>query len=86
MTQFRNVETGALIDLLAKHTHKFTQLFRSYSIHPNREYLQCKYTIEAIINELDRRNEADQKERFIAEYESTCLSQHTFKHVPKRSA
>jgi len=86
MTQFRYIETEALIELLAKYTEKFTQLFRSYGIRPNREYLQCKYTIEAIINELDRRNEADQKERFITEYESVCLSQHTLDHAPKRSA
>ena len=86
MTQFRYIETDALIELLAKYTQKFTQLFRFYGIRPNREYLQCKYTIEAIINELDRRNEAEQKEKFITEYESVCLSQRTFIHVPKRSA
>jgi|KBSMisStandDraft_5_1062788.scaffolds.fasta_scaffold1094157_1 hypothetical protein len=86
MTQFRYIETDALIELLAKYTQKFTQLFRFYGIRPNREYLQCKYTIEAIINELDRRNEAEQKEKFITEYESVCLSQRTFNHVPKRSA
>ena len=86
MTRFRHIETDALIKLLAEHTQKFTQLFRSYGMHPNREYLRCKYTIEAIINELDRRNEAGQKERFITKYESVCLSQHTLKNVPKRSA
>ena len=86
MTQFRYVETDALIELLAKHTEKFTQLFRSYGIRPNRQYLHCKYTIEAIINELDRRNEAPQKERFITEYESVCFSQHTPHQTPKRSA
>jgi hypothetical protein len=86
MTQFRYIEKDALIELLAEYTQKFTQLFRFYGIRPNREYLRCKYTIEAIINELDRRNETDEKERFITEYESVCLSQHTFNHVPKRSA
>ena len=86
MTQFRYIETEALIELLAKHTQKFTQLFRFYGTRPNREYLRCKYTIEAIINELDRRNEAEQKERFITEYETVCLSQQTFDHAPKRSA
>jgi len=86
MTQFRYIETDALIELLAEHTQKFTRLFRSYGLRPNREYLKCKYTIEAIINELDRRNEAEQKERFIKEYESICLSQHTLNQTPKRSA
>ena len=86
MTQFRYIETHALIELLAEHTQKFTQLFRFYAIRPNREYLRCKYTIEAIINELDRRNGADEKERYITEYESVCLSQRIFNRVPKRSA
>jgi len=86
MTQFRYIETDALIELLAEYTQKFTRLFRSYGLRPNREYLKCKYTIEAIINELDRRNEAEQKERFIKEYESICLSQHTLNQTPKRSA
>jgi len=86
MTQFRYIETEALIELLAEYTQKFTKLFRFYGIRPNREYLHCKYTIEAIINELDRRNEADEKARFITKYESICLSQHTFNHIPKRSA
>ena len=86
MTQFRYIETDALIELLAKYTEKFTHLFRFYGLHPNRDYLQCKYTIEAIINELDRRNEADQKERFIKKYESVCLSQRTLNQTPKRSA
>ena len=86
MTQFRYIETDALIVLLAEHTQKFTQLFRFYGTRPNREYLRCKYTIEAIINELDRRNEAEQKERFITEYETVCLSQPTSKDKAKRSA
>jgi hypothetical protein len=86
MTQFRYIETEALVELLAKYTEKFTQLFRFYRIRPNREYLKCKYTIEAIINELDRRNEADQKERFISKYESVCLSHRTFDQAPKKSA
>jgi hypothetical protein len=86
MTQFRYIETRDLIELLAKYTEKFTQLFRSYSLRPNRAYLQCKYTIEAIINELDRRKEAEQKEKFITKYESVCLSQPTVNHAPKKSA
>ena len=74
MLQFENIETRVLIDILAEYTEKFAQLFRFHKrIDPSREYLRCKYTIEAIINALNKRDEPA-KEIHIARYEEVCLS------------
>ena len=74
MLQFENIETRVLIDILAEYTEKFAQLFRFHKrIDPSREYLRCKYTIEAIINALSKRDEPA-KEIHLAKYEEVCLS------------
>ena len=58
MPQFENIETRVLLEILAKYTEKFARLFRLHKrTHPSREYLRCKYTIEAIINALSKRDE-----------------------------
>jgi hypothetical protein len=41
--------------MLAKHTLRFTHLFRIYKIPPGREYQNCKKRIEKIIAELVER-------------------------------
>ena len=77
MLQFENIETRVLIEILAEYTEKFTQLFRLHKrINPSREYLRCKYTIEAILNTLNKRKGVFKKEReaYIARYEEVCLS------------
>lgn len=74
MPQFENIETRVLLEILAKYTEKFARLFRLHKrTHPSREYLRCKYTIEAIINALSKRNEPA-KEIHLARYEEVCLS------------
>ena len=74
MRQFENIETGVLIKILAEYTEKFAQLFRLHKrINPSKEYLRCKYTIEAIINALSKRDEPA-KEIHITRYEEVCLS------------
>jgi hypothetical protein len=74
MLQFENIETRVLIGILAEYTEKFAQLFRFHKrINPSREYLRCKYTIEAIINALSKRDEPA-KEVHLAKYEEVCLS------------
>jgi len=74
MLQFENIETRLLIEILAGYTEKFAQLFRLHKrTHPNKEYLRCKYTIEAIINALSKRDEPA-KEMHLAKYEEVCLS------------
>jgi len=74
MRQFENIETGVLIKILAEYTEKFAQLFRRHKrINPSREYLRCKYTIEAIINALSKRDEPA-KAIHITKYEEVCLS------------
>jgi hypothetical protein len=56
MRELHQLEDSVLIDLLAEYTLQFTHLFRIYKgIHPNREYQECKKTIEQIIGELERR-------------------------------
>jgi hypothetical protein len=74
MRQFENIETRVLIEILAEYTEKFTHLFRIHKrINPSKEYLRCKYTIEAIINALSKRD-APAKEIHLARYEEVCLS------------
>jgi glycyl-tRNA synthetase alpha subunit len=77
MPQFENIETRVLIETLAEYTEKFAQLFRLHKrINPSREYLRCKYTIEAILNALNKRKGVvkQEKETYIARYEEVCLS------------
>jgi len=74
MLYFENIETGVLIKILTQYTEKFAQLFRLHKrINPSSEYLRCKYTIEAIINALSKRDEPA-NEIHIARYEEVCLS------------
>ncbi len=77
MSKFENIETRALMKMLAEYTEKFTRLFRMYKrINPDRGYLRCKYTIEAIINALNKREGVSEREKelHITKYESVCLS------------
>lgn len=77
MFQFENVETRALLRMLADYTEKFTRLFRIYKrINLGHGYLRCKYTIEAIINALNKREGVAEreKEKHITRYEAVCLS------------
>jgi hypothetical protein len=77
MLQFENIETRALIDILAEYTEKFAQLFRFHKrINPSKEYLSCKYTIEAILNALNKRRGVvkKEKEEYLTRYEEVCLS------------
>ena len=73
MPKFENIETRVLIEILAEYTEKFTQLFRIHKrINPSKEYLRCKYTIEAIINALSKRDEPAKEH--LERYEEVCLS------------
>jgi hypothetical protein len=77
MPQFENIETRVLIAILAEYTEKFTQLFRLHKrINPSKEYLRCKYTIEAILNALNKRRGVvkREKEEYLTRYEEVCLS------------
>lgn len=77
MLQFEHIETRLLIDMLAGYTEKFSHLFRLHKpLKPSRGYLRCKYTIEAILNALDKRHGVPKKEKetHIARYEAVCLS------------
>jgi len=61
--------------MLAEYTEKFTRLFRIYKrINLGRGYLRCKYTIEAIIKALKKRNVVAKTEAHLAKYEAVCLS------------
>ena len=56
MRNLHESEDTVLIDLLAEYTERYTRLFRHFrqsQHHP--EYQHCKYTIQYIILELDRR-------------------------------
>jgi hypothetical protein len=77
MPQFENIETRVLLDILAEYTEKFAQLFRFHKrINPSKEYLRCKYTIEAILNVLNKRKGVvkQEKETYMTRYEEVCLS------------
>jgi len=77
MPKFENIETPVLIEILGAYTEKFTRLFRFHKrINPSREYLRCKYTIEAILNALNKRKGVvkQEKETYIARYEEVCFS------------
>ena len=76
MFQFENIETHVLVQMLAQYTDKFTRLFRIYKrIHLGRGYLRCKYTIEAILNALNKRGGLKkEKEVHISRYEAVCFS------------
>jgi hypothetical protein len=55
--QIEKIDTSVLIEMLARNTERFTNLFRLHSgISPNEEYLSCKETIDALINEIDKRD------------------------------
>ena len=42
------IDTSVLIEMLARNTERFTNLFRLHKgIVPNEEYLSCKETIDA---------------------------------------
>jgi hypothetical protein len=47
MTDFANMETGELMDLLAKETGRFTQLMTAKEFTP--EYEQCKDRVRQIM-------------------------------------
>ena len=76
MFQFESIETRVLIEMLAQYTNKFTRLFRIYKrINLGKGYLRCKYTIEAILNALNKRGGLkEEKEMHISRYEAVCLS------------
>ena len=74
MFQFENIETPALIKMLARYTEKFTQVFRRQKdINPSKGYLRCKYTIEAILRTLKKRNVASETEALLERYEAVCF-------------
>jgi len=76
MFQFESIETRVLIEMLAQYTDKFTRLFRIYKrINLGKGYLRCKYTIEAIVNTLNKRGGSKkEKEVHISRYEEVCFS------------
>jgi hypothetical protein len=75
MIQLEHLETRALMRMLAEYTEKFTRLFRIYKrINLGKGYLRCKYTIEAIMNTLKKRNALAKTEAHLARYEAVCLS------------
>ena len=77
MFKFEHIETRVLMKTLADYTEKFIRHFRIYKrINPGRGYLRCKYTIEAIMNALNKREGVSEKEkeRHISKYEEVCLS------------
>jgi hypothetical protein len=77
MPKFENIETRVLIEILGTYTEKFARLFQLHKrINPSSEYLRCKYTIEAILNALNKRKGVvkNEKEAYIARYEEVCLS------------
>jgi len=55
MQDFKNLETSALIDLLAQHTAQFTNKIASRSDNNNMELEQYQYEIAMIQSELNFR-------------------------------
>ena len=57
MSDFCDIDTPVLLDMLSEYTILFSKLFKSYATrNPSQEYLACKNTLQHIIVELDRRN------------------------------
>jgi hypothetical protein len=53
MPQFENVETSALLDMLAEYTRRLTESFMKKD--RGEEYEHCKYTIQELQAEIQRR-------------------------------
>jgi hypothetical protein len=50
MNQFQNFDTSELMDLLARHTQRFTELFTNNEL--GNEYENCKNMIEELQEEI----------------------------------
>jgi hypothetical protein len=53
MNEFQNFETSVLLDLLARHTQRLTELFIDNNL--NEEYKGCKEMILELQSEITRR-------------------------------
>jgi len=56
MNEFQNFETSVLVDLLARHTQRLTELFNHG--HLTAEYEDCKKMIRELQSEIIRRKNA----------------------------
>jgi len=56
MRSLQELEDIALVDMLAQHTQRFTQLFRNFT-ERDPDYHNCKEMIMRLTLELDRRRE-----------------------------
>jgi hypothetical protein len=59
MPRFENVETSALLDMLAEYTRQLTELFMKKN--RRKEYDDCKYTIQELQAEIQRRKKSTDK-------------------------
>ena len=59
MSRFENVETSALLDMLAEYTRQLTDLFMKKN--RGKEYDDCKYTIQELQAEIQRRKKSADK-------------------------
>ena len=53
MNEFQNFETSVLVDLLARHTQRLTELFNDSHLTP--EYEDCRKMIRELQTEIIRR-------------------------------
>jgi len=53
MSEFQNFETSELVDLLAQHTQRLTELFTNNQF--GNEYDRCKELIEVLLAEIAAR-------------------------------
>jgi hypothetical protein len=59
MPRFENVETSALLDMLAEYTRRLTEIFMKKD--RGEEYEHCKYTIQELQSEIQRRKKSGGK-------------------------
>ena len=58
MSQFNNLDTPAVLDMLANYTRKLTELFMKKE--QGKEYQSCKRTIQELQAEIERRRKFKQ--------------------------
>jgi hypothetical protein len=59
MSQFENIETSSLLDMLAEYTRRLTELFITKD--RGKEYEHCKCTIQELQAEIQRRKKSTSK-------------------------
>ena len=61
MSRFENVETSALLDMLAEYTRQLTELFMKKD--RGKQYDDCKYTIKELQAEIQKRKESAESKK-----------------------